>query len=215
MKFKRIAQFGLFSLVFISASYSQALDSIAQVLQIYTHFHCVVDKPSWLLELRDLQSGQVFPYLFDVKNNDNFWVAFTKEHDYEIVASEMKFGRCAEIHNFCHLENTVLCGKSMYITLSGVISPDRRTTSCHVLKYSSMQFTIAKPEVVVTTSQPPPPIPEAPPGTTPLQAVMQAATSGAPPPPPQASGPKTTISAPSGGGPASAKSLVTSVSTTK
>lgn len=154
MKIRRLLRLGILGLA--TAGYLPTVfagDSIAQSLQIYTHFTSIVGHPSWLLELRDVESGQVFPYLFDIKNNDNFWIAFSKEHSYRIVASQVKFGRFHEIHNFCNLEDGVLRGKSMFITLTGTIAPDRSRSSCHVEKYSDTHFIIVKPEDVA----PPPP----------------------------------------------------------
>lgn len=208
----------VFTLFFGLVAKSFAFESIAQSLQIYTHFKCVVDKPSWLLELRDMESGQVFPYLFDIHDNDNFWVAFSKEHSYRVVASEIHFGREAVIHNFCHLEDGVLRGKSMFITLSGVISPDRRTTTCHVEKYSDTHFTIVKPEDVA----PPTPVTQTTTTTTtttaapsllqkPTQAVNQVTSAAAP----QTPAAPTTASTFGSGGAATAKSLVTSLPPSK
>lgn len=149
-------------------------DSIAQSLQIYTHFYRIVGSPTWLLELRDVESGQVFPYMFDVKNNDNFWIAFSKEHSYQVVASEVSFDDC-KIHNFCNLESGVLRGKSMFIRISGTLSPNRYASSCHVQKYSDNQFVVVKkPAPAPVTSQPPAPLSSATPTTPPpIQSSLQ------------------------------------------
>lgn len=117
-------------------------DQIAQTLNISTHFTSIVDKPSWLLELRDMESGLVLPYLFDIRNNDNFFFAFSKEHSYRVVASVLKFGPYATIKNFCKLESGVITGKSMLISITGVLSPDPRKTFCRVNKFSQRIFTI-------------------------------------------------------------------------
>lgn len=115
---------------------------MGQTLQIYTHFHSIVGKPSWLLIIRDVNTGQVSPYLFDLRHNNNFWVAFTYGHTYRITASTLKFGPYAEINNFCHLEDGILSGKSLYMTLSGNLTPDRQNSRCYVMKYADTPFTI-------------------------------------------------------------------------
>lgn len=121
-----------------------AQQNIAQTLSIYTHFKTIVDKPTWLIILRDIQSGEVLPYLFDIRQNENFWLAFSKEHAYRVTASVLKFGAYASINNFCGIENGILHGKSMYITVTGVISPDSKTSKCHVIKFNQQQFPIAE-----------------------------------------------------------------------
>lgn len=115
-----------------------------QTLQIYTNFKSIIGKPSWLLIIRDVDTGLVSPYLFDIRNNDNFWVAFTYGHNYRITASTLQFDGCAEIKNFCRLENGIISGKSMYMTLSGMLTPDPHTLTCNVMKYGDTKFTIVK-----------------------------------------------------------------------
>jgi hypothetical protein len=115
-----------------------------QTLQIYTNFKSILGKPSWLLIIRDVDTGLVSPYLFDIQKNDNFWVAFSYGHNYRITASTLQFEGCGEIKNFCNLENGIISGKSMYMTLSGVLSPDPLTLRCNVMKYGDTKFTIVK-----------------------------------------------------------------------
>jgi hypothetical protein len=143
MLMRKRYQWGLLtlcSLLCTSSLYAQA----AQTLTIYTHFKEIVGNPSWLLVLRDMNSGEVLPYLFDIKHEDNFWLAFSKEHAYRVTASVLKFPPYATINNFCGLQDGVLKGKSMYITLKGTISPDPRTSKCYVTKVNQAQFTIVK-----------------------------------------------------------------------
>lgn len=113
-----------------------------QTLQIYTHFQCIIGKPTWLLIVRDVDTGLVSPYMFDIRNNDNFWLAFTYGHNYKIITSSLKFGRLAVINNFCNLENGIISGKSMYLTLTGVLTPDVNSSSCYVKRYRDPNFTI-------------------------------------------------------------------------
>lgn len=128
------------TILFFTAAHAET--PLGQTLQIYTRFQSIIGKPSWLLIVRDVDTGQVSPYLFDLKHNDNFWVAFTYGHSYRVTASTLKFGAYAVINNFCRLENGILSGKSMMITLSGKLSPDPASSTCHVMKYSDVPFTV-------------------------------------------------------------------------
>lgn len=121
-------------------------ERVAQTLSISTHFKKIVGNPTWLLELRDMESGEVLPYIFDIKEKNNFWVAFSKERSYRINASVLKFGPYRTINNFCYLENGILTGKSMYISITGKITPDLRNTKCRVIKFNQPQFTETKPD---------------------------------------------------------------------
>lgn len=119
-----------------------------QTLQIYTNFKTILGKPSWLLIIRDVDTGLVSPYLFDIQKNDNFWVAFSYGHNYKITASTLQFEGCGEIQNFCNLENGIISGKSMYMTLSGILSPDPLRMKCNVMKYGDTKFTIVKNDAI-------------------------------------------------------------------
>jgi len=121
---------------------SNAQNPMGQTLQINTHFRSITGNPVWLLIIRDLDSGVVLPYMFDIKNNDNFWLAFSFSRNYVITASHLKFGPFAVINNFCHLENKILSGKSMIISLSGHLTPSPKTFNCHVLTYNSLSLPI-------------------------------------------------------------------------
>jgi hypothetical protein len=122
---------------------ANAGSSLGQSIQINTRFHSVIGNPVWLLILRNADTGVVMPYLYDVRNNDNFWIAFSYGRNYIITASTLKFGPFAVIHNFCHLENGVLSGKSMIITLTGDLTPSPRTSKCRILKYNDYPFPMA------------------------------------------------------------------------
>ncbi len=123
---------------------SYADNGLGQTLQINTRFHSVVGTPVWLLVIRDADTGVVVPYMFDIKNNDNFWIAFSYNRNYIITASNLKFGPFAIIPNFCHLESKVISGKSMIITLTGDLTPSRNTTKCNVLKYNDSAFPLSQ-----------------------------------------------------------------------
>lgn len=111
--------------------------ALGQTLQINTNFSSIKGNPTWLLIVRDSQTGTVIPYLFDIRNNQNYWVAFTYGRSYQVTASRMQFNAKKTINNFCNLENGVLSGKSMFITLSGKLTTNRDTSKCSVLKYSN------------------------------------------------------------------------------
>ncbi len=123
---------------------AQAQTPFGQTLQINTHFRSIIGKPTWLLILRDLDTGVVSPYLFDIMNNDNFWIAFSFGRNYIITVSNVKFGPFAIINNFCHIENKILSGKSVIISLSGDLTPSRTTINCHAIIYNDSAFPIAE-----------------------------------------------------------------------
>lgn len=123
--------------------YAQANDEVGQTIQIYTRLHSFVGKPSWLLIIRDLDQGRIFPYLYDIKKGDNVWLAFTYSRNYKITVSELQFNPYKDkITNFCGLQDGVISGTSMTITITGNLTPDPNTFTCRVLKYQDAQFTI-------------------------------------------------------------------------
>lgn len=143
---KKIGIAFFFLSLIMFTSFVKARETIAQTLNIYTNFKSIVANPSWLIELRDIESGQVLPYLFEIQENKNFWLAFSKQRSYRIVASILKFGPYVTINNFCCLENGILTGKSMYIRVSGTIAPDLRRTRCRVIQFKQEQFTAVDPQ---------------------------------------------------------------------
>src|SRR5579862_5519025 len=132
-------------------------DGIGQTIHIETRFHSFAGKPSWLLIIRDLDHDQNIPYLFDVTRGENTWVAFTYSHHYLITVSNMQFSpyhtypyrmypyTSSKINNFCHLESRghILRNESLYVTLSGDLSPNTGTFHCHVSHYRDADFPIA------------------------------------------------------------------------
>lgn len=121
----------------------EAQSPLGQVLQISTHFTSLIGKPTWLLIVRDEETGLVSPYIFDIRNNDNYWVAFTFGRTYRVTSSSLKFGPYAKITNFCNLENGIISGKSYWVTLSGVLTPDVNTVKCRLIKYKNdLPYTI-------------------------------------------------------------------------
>lgn len=147
--------FVLTSLSCVKNSLAQNLDNpLGQTLQIYTRLHSFVGKPAWLLVIRDIDTNENIPYLFDIRKGNDFWLAITYGRNYLITASTLQVSvynpRCNQykkykIHNFCHLESNgrIIHGQSMSITLKGDLSPYRHSYSCQVLRYADGNFPIA------------------------------------------------------------------------
>ncbi|OGT36598.1 MAG: hypothetical protein A3F12_08065 [Gammaproteobacteria bacterium RIFCSPHIGHO2_12_FULL_38_14] len=136
--------------------FAQADDQpLGQTIQIYTQFRYFTGKPSWLLVIRDLDHNENIPYLFDIYQGTNFWVAFTYSRNYLITISNLQFSpygrpysqlrpyKTRRINNFCNLESRgrIIRGKSIYITIKGDLTP-YQTFKCYVSKYPDSNFTI-------------------------------------------------------------------------
>ena len=139
-----LKKFYLFFLVvltmgLISSAQAQTLieQPLGQTLQINTHFTAVYGKPTWLLIIRNMTTGKILPYLYDIRNEDNYWIALTEGQVYRVTVSTLTWGPFAKIHNFCHLENGILIKKSMFITLTGKLSPDTKRFQCHIIPYAN------------------------------------------------------------------------------
>lgn len=122
-----------------------AQNPFGQIVTIETHFSKMFGNPSWLLIVRDVDSGQVSPYVFDFYSTDNFWMALSYGHVYRITVSKLTFGPFAEINNFCCLENGILLNSSIKVSLTGMLSPMREGIHCHVTKWSTPYFVTAVP----------------------------------------------------------------------
>jgi hypothetical protein len=134
--FKKMNKWILAFFILFFTLASHADNSLGEVIHIYTQFRYFVGKPTWLLIIRDVETGAVTPYVFDIRNNENYWIAFTYGHSYRVTVSNLKFGTYSQIQNFCGLEDGILSGASMYMTLKGVLTPDPKTMKCfvHVFK---------------------------------------------------------------------------------
>ena len=118
--------------------------NLGQTIQIYTHFRSIIGKPVWLLIIRDLDHGQVLPYLYEFKSGDNFWLALTHSRNYQITVSSLRFDpRRSKINNFCQLQSGVIRGKSLYITMDGDLRADTSRFNCNVSRYADANFSIA------------------------------------------------------------------------
>jgi hypothetical protein len=153
-KKKLLVGFLILSSWCLTASLSYATDDgIGQTIQIITRFNGWVGKPSWLLVIRDLDHNQNVPYLFDINKGENYWVALTYGRNYLISASNLQIEtyyprknifKNYRIHNFCHLESNgrIIHGESMYITISGELTPNSDTYSCNIIQFPEEKFTV-------------------------------------------------------------------------
>lgn len=130
---------------------------LGQTIQINTRLRSFLGKPSWLLIIRDVDHGENIPYLFDFSRGNNFWIAFTRSRNYLITVSNLQFStyksrlneyKTYRINNFCQLESfgRIVRGQSMVINITGDLTPDSCTFSCHFSKYDDFDFTIVKSE---------------------------------------------------------------------
>lgn len=145
--FKKICPALVLSTCLLNSLPLKAQDNpLGQTFQINTQLRSYVGKPAWLIIINDIDTGQVTPYFFPIYETDNFWFAFTFAHRYRVNVSDLQFGPPdAVIHNFCHLRNTVFNRESIIINLSGNLTPDKRTSFCHLQRYKEYSFPIAEP----------------------------------------------------------------------
>lgn len=129
-----------------SISYAQPdekIDELGQTIQINTRLHAFIGKPIWTLIIRDIDHGQNIPYIFDIRKGGNHWIALTHGRNYLITASRVQIEtywsrynkyKNYRINNFCNLESNgkIIRGRSMYITIEGILSPYTNTYTCHL-----------------------------------------------------------------------------------
>ena len=141
---KRVCQVVLLSIGLLSALSSHAQNNfLGQTVQINTYLNTIIGKPSWLLIVRDVETGQVIPYQFHFKNTENAWIAPTFARAFRVTVSTLQFGSSTFITNFCGLEDGILSRESLFVSLTGTLSPDPRSVQCHVRKYLNYSFPIA------------------------------------------------------------------------
>lgn len=138
--------------LFSSVAFAQTDgDGLGQTIQIYTQLHSFVGKPTWLLIIRDVDHGQIIPYLYDIRRGDNTWLAFTYSRNYLISVSNLQFSpyrrdpfRSKKINNFCHLESQgqIIHGESMMIRITGDLSPNTHSFRCIVTRFPDTSFII-------------------------------------------------------------------------
>jgi hypothetical protein len=122
---------------------AQPVNPFGQTLQINTTLHALSGHPVWFIELRNEESGEILPYQYEIKDFDNFWLALSYGRSYRIVASVLQFEGHNTIHNFCHIEDGILDGKSYIITLTGNLIPYHNNYNCHATKYKNYSFPVA------------------------------------------------------------------------
>lgn len=131
-------------------------DGLGQTIQINTRFHSFVDKASWLIIIRDIDRGRVFPYVYDITNGQNTWLIFTYSTNYLITVSRMQFGTYRARYNdfrkymtkdFCHLEShgRIIRNQSMTINIEGDLTPNTGDYACYVSSYADTRFPIVTP----------------------------------------------------------------------
>jgi hypothetical protein len=130
---------------------------LGQTFQINTRLDSYVGKPGWVIIVKDVATGQVMPYFFPIYERDHFWINFTFTNAFRVILSELQFGPPdAIIKNFCHLQDGILDRESLIIDLSGKLTPDRRTSFCHVQRFKSYSFPIVTPAPASTSASPEP-----------------------------------------------------------
>lgn len=146
----------LFLLLLLVTSTCFSQNEMGQTIQINTRFNKIIGRPSWLIIIRDVDHDQNVPYLFDLTQNENFFVMFTQGRHYSILTSRLQFDpyhrypyfTSRRISNFCHLESNghIYKNVSMTVNVTGDLTsnPDRYT--CHVSRYTDDNFTVVKPE---------------------------------------------------------------------
>jgi hypothetical protein len=144
---KKICQLFLLSTCLLNALPIKAQDNpLGQTFQINTRLQSYYGKPAWLIIINDIDTGTVTPYFYPIYETENFWFSFTFAHRYRVSISDLQFGPPdAVIHNFCHLRNTVFNQESIVINLTGNLTPDKRTSECHMQRYKEYTFPIAEP----------------------------------------------------------------------
>lgn len=127
------------SLLFSALSYAEPTINMGQSIQVSGNFSYVLGKPSWLLIIRNTDTGEVFPYLYDdIVPGDNFFMAFSYGRNYQITASVMRFWPFpAKINNFCNLESGPISGQSMYVTINGRLTPNKYNFRCNVRRFKN------------------------------------------------------------------------------
>jgi hypothetical protein len=113
----------------------------------------VIGNLTWLLVIRDIDHNQNIPYVFQVTQGSQFWVALSYGRNYTIVASRMKMANYHansnrysnnEIKNFCGLESNgrIIRGESIYVTVEGDLTRNPETYRCHISKYADSNLNL-------------------------------------------------------------------------
>jgi len=139
--------FILLCFIIINGTLNTAISQInSSTIEIRTRFASFVGKPSWLLTIRDVDSGETYPHLFDISKGENNWVIPTHGYNYLITVSNLRFNtydakyndyRQYEIKNFCGLESRgrIVHGKSALIIIDGNLSKNSNGYRCKIQRF--------------------------------------------------------------------------------
>lgn len=140
----------LIQLFCLSLACAIATPLIAQdtfnTIEIRTRFSSFIGKPTWLLTLRDVDAGVSYPYLFDIKRGENYWVIPAPGYHYLITVSNMRINsydafnnqyKTYEINDFCQIESAgrIIHGQSMLISIDGQLSKNSNGYRCQIQKW--------------------------------------------------------------------------------
>jgi len=145
MAIRKLCSRLLVSYLLSYAILANAYNPLGQTIQIHTALSSIVGRPSWLIIIRDINNGQVLPYLFDITDRDNVRVFFTFGQAYQITASHLQFNDHTLLSNFCGLNGSLFINHSLFITIKGKLTPNPNTFHCNILSYIDTTFTIAPP----------------------------------------------------------------------
>jgi len=126
---------------------------LGQTITIQTRLSSYIGRPTWFLEIRDIDHNQTIPYLFNIDSGSNTWIALTYGSNYLIYASRIQFPsyrsryndfKSYRINNFCKLESRgrIIKNESLQIYISGDISPHSTSYQCKVLRFKGSDSTI-------------------------------------------------------------------------
>lgn len=144
MTVKFLRQVGLLQALLLlgHVTHAQSITPFGQAIEIRTNLTTVAGNPSWILILRDIKNGGVFPYIFDFQKEENFWVAFSYSQLFRVTVSRLQFDDDSSISNFCNIENSTLSHESMTVVVKGVMSPTFSSPPCLVKTFKAVSFPI-------------------------------------------------------------------------
>jgi hypothetical protein len=144
MVIKKLHLVGLLIFYLCTTTTVQAAGPFGQTVEINTNLRAIIGTPSWLVIVRNMETGEIIPYVFDFTNDSNFWLVLTYSRFYRITVSQLKFNNAISISNFCHLEDGILSQESMFVTLTGVLSPDPRSSRCFISRFKPYEFPVVE-----------------------------------------------------------------------
>lgn len=148
----KLIPLGLLTLFLPCAQAALLITDVGQTIQIETRLRSFVGRPTWLIEIRDVDHNATIPYIYDISTGHNQLLLLTRGHNYLITASTLHFSPYSEqpycsrkIHNFCRLESHghIMRGKSLVVRLEGHLAPNRYR--CSVTSFAEPDIKIATP----------------------------------------------------------------------